>query len=208
MAGGQTIAGINRAKLEKVWSENQTIKDWLKDKFRDAAPGNHEWIPSNLMLDVINRATNIVWGIEAANWIDLQHELRTDTSWVIFSTDYSSKRIKGQLVLQGHPGAIYIRQTNDEGETYLQPQTTGVNKWHAALRDKFTNNTKAATVLGSLRTFFGYTVWDGKNLPGNLHPEHRDSGGSLLDMNALKAKQQANFDKKQTMFSKLMQKYS
>ncbi len=208
MAAGQTIEGIDRSKLEKAWGENQKIKDWLKDKFRDANPGNHEWIPSNMIMDVINRATNVAWGVEVANWIDLHHELRTDTSWVIFSPDYSPKRIKGQVVLQGHPGAIYIRTTNSEGAEYLQPQTAGVNKWHDSLRSKFTNNTTAVNVLGSLRTFFGYTVWDGKSLPGNLHPEHRDSSGQLLDMNALKGQQQANFDKTQDMFSNLMTKYS
>jgi hypothetical protein len=53
------LSGIDRKKLGELWNQKTNGKTdhrkELKDLFRSAASGKYEWIPTDLMLEVIDR---------------------------------------------------------------------------------------------------------------------------------------------------------
>jgi Domain of unknown function (DUF4157) len=201
MAKGTTIMGINRSKLEKLW-KNQNNKDWLKSKFRLANKGNHEWIPSNMIMDVVNRTAGVEDGVEVADWIELQHNLRTDTSWVIFNPSKGSiekHEGKDYTVLHGHIGAVYLK-----GEQ----KTKGANVFHGALRSSFVASQKINQCIESLQAVFKEWVWDGKENPSpSIHPLLEWNGVKIVDdLSGVKSRQSSNYQSSKEMFNSCMSK--
>ncbi|MEO0987544.1 MAG: DUF4157 domain-containing protein [Cyanobacteria bacterium J06639_14] len=94
----------------------EKIREWLKNTFRAAWDGQHEWVPTNLIDKVVLRASDpviFIGGVGWVNlWVNLQHELRSDTRWVVFKPTKKSKEVTDGGVkythLQGHVGAIYL----------------------------------------------------------------------------------------------------
>jgi len=204
IARGQTVNGINHSRLTQLW--DQTVnREWLKNRFRAATPGSHEWIPTNMIPEVIQRAQATGDAEEGAKWVKVHHELRTDTSWVIFKPSYSQKEKQenGQLyiVMQGHPGALYVQ----EGTT-LVPQTEKSGLWHDELRTHFRSNQTVSAVLTNLQAYFQQTVWQ-SGLPSNIYPSHRTSRGILIDMQNLSSQQRDQFNAMNAMFDRIKQTY-
>lgn len=125
----------------------------MKDKFRADDPGQHEWLPSNLIKDVIENAVDSIEGGNppdetALMWIEAHHTMRTPTNYIVFSPiDH----------LAGHTGALYRveRATAEDGtvEITLKQSTKGQEAFHDVLRDTF-EETKAAGpgfFIGELR---------------------------------------------------------
>jgi hypothetical protein len=183
MAAGAIVGGIDRAKLEVLWkvTVNST---WIKDRFRDAAPkgdgdssleGFHEWIPSNMIMAVINRAAGLEDGIDAGNWIEVQNVLRTKTMHVVFNPAKSSEMHsdgKG-LLIQGHVGSVYLRTFDSSGDPEYSAETTGTNVFHNALRAAFTDSKTIATCIADLEKVAQEWVWRDGNTGGRTI--HKDS---------------------------------
>jgi hypothetical protein len=201
VAAGETVMGIDRNELEKLWKK-QDNKDWLKDKFRSANSGKHEWIPTNMIMSVINRTAGVEDGVEVADWIELQHQLRTDTSWVIFkpsrgkTEDYQGKNY---TVLQGHVGALYLN-----GEQ----KTSGTQAFHNMLRQSFSASKTINQCLTDLQKVFEEWVWNGQENPNPpIHPLLQWNGTRLAEnLTSAKSQQAANFQATQSIFENLKKK--
>ena len=166
---------------------------WTKDRFRDAreggptSTGQHEWIPSNMIADMVTRDRSPSDAAETASWVDAQHELRTDTSFIVFPPTKSADLqqawedfvnqaqgsatpadfIEGRKVqassfsLAGHTGALYLRE--DETRPKV-PQTKGQGTFHDTLR----NLVKASSTPDEYKTKLrkevrsGKLIWNGK----------------------------------------------
>jgi hypothetical protein len=198
---------INRQELNRLW-RTAANKTWLGGRFRAADPGKHEWIPTDLMLEVIARAAeDVPQGIETAKWIMLQHELRSDTSWVVFKPSKAkTETVEGQpfVVLQGHSGTLTYER---DGRRIAA--TVGQADFHNDLRNAFRGKTVAGA-LAALEQVFQNWVWNGQEaLPGNLNPTLQDSNQQsiVLNLASFKANQAQYYSNIQTMFATLKNKY-
>ena len=89
MAKGETVQGITSAVLAQWWT-HEPVRTELGDLLRAANKGSHEWIRCEMIMEVINRASgagNYSMHKEGVKWVYLQHHLRSDTSWIIFTPD-------------------------------------------------------------------------------------------------------------------------
>lgn len=214
MAQGRSVRGgsteFTRSGLDAVW-RSQSNREWLSRRFRGVQPGFHEWIPTDLMIDVINRAAESPsQGIEAARWINLQNELRTDTSWVIFKPSRATQEEdpithRTYAVLQGHAGALSYEYAGRRITA-----SVGEPAFHSALRKAFGRGKTVAQALIELEQVFKAWVWDGTEaLPANLNPTMADDTGALIAANsgAVASRQAARFKATETMFANLRTKY-
>lgn len=198
MANGQTIMGIDRQELENLW-QKQDNKDWLKDKFRSANSGKHEWIPTNMIMQVINRTAGVEDGVEVADWIDLQHKMRTDTSWVIFKPSKGTiEEFQGNryTVLHGHVGALYLNN---------RQKTQGTIQFHNSLRKSFSASKKVQQCITDVQQVFEDWVWDGRDNPvPPLHPQLTWNGMlAASNLSTMQSQQASNFNTTRTMFENL-----
>ncbi len=195
MAAGKTIGGINEAKFEQMWNVSAD-EAWLKDKFRAVDPSMHEWIPSNEVEAIVQKAKTAPGG---ASWIDLQNELRSPTNQVIFEPSKSSSMSpQGTLVLRGHVGAIYLNgvmQTVDEAT------------FHDELRAAFTASKDIANAVDLLKAVMLEWMWKGDALPKPLDPSLENSVKQPIDEKALVADRVSHFTAMSTLFDTLKAKY-
>jgi hypothetical protein len=171
---------VDMAFFEEAWGRSQDSVDVVKDRFRGAMDAHHEWLPSNKILDVLKLARQTAG--EGKKWIELQHELRSETFRVVFKPTKSSKVVTASVagapernytVPQGHSGAVYYN-----GEQ----QTVGQEDFHNQLRDALANS---QTVQGAASAALGVAtewIWRGEDMDPELHPEcyNKRSGGSRI----------------------------
>ncbi len=180
MAQKQTIKGIDRATL-KTWYQHQVVKDYLALQLRSANKGNHEWIPCQLIMDVIDRAASYDDDNESVRWIEMQHLLRTDTSWIIFKPIFPimATELHGYTVLRGHTDAVYLEEPKGAPR---EQQITGVadnDPFHAECCAAFsgggpTRLPKPKTVnecIDNVKAVFTRWVWNGEEPRLPLHPQ-------------------------------------
>lgn len=200
---------MERGEFDRLWAI-QTNANWIKNRFRDAWDGAHEWIPSNMIPQVIDRTRDSRAGARIADWIGLQHNLRSDTSWVIFSNPYWGTRSwnnQSYTVLNGHSGAVYVV----EGGPPI-PLTEGQNIFHEVLRTVFTNNpTSVNGFMDGIKVVFTQWVWNSMPLPTSLHPGLKDSHNRFLILpaaiNALAREQKDHYDETQRHFNNMKTTY-
>ncbi len=201
---------ITLDELNKLWNTT-TNRDFLKDEFRAADPGKHEWIPSNYIPNVINKANSASDAVKAAQWIDLHHELRTDTSWVIFNPTYARGEItiagKKFDTLVGHSGALYVEDPTNPGA--FKAQTTNQNIWHNELRSAFDSSTTPSDAIGKIEKIFQGTVWNGDQLGSNIYDIYYRSptGGTSITKDDLSKEQNTNFAEIGEFFKTMKTKY-
>ena len=192
MATNKQSGKVDLKRFKELWNI-QVNKDFLKEKFRAADSNKHEWLPSNMIGDVVNRAADPNTWLDGVKWIDFQHEVRTPTKYLVFKPSYVSdtleeklgKITKTYIVLQGHAGAVYIKKKDKN-----VPQTTGQPDWHNKLREKFESSNSCKVLLDKIEKHFQDTIWDGGNLPANIYDGHHDSNGNPLSIKTLVSQQQ------------------
>jgi hypothetical protein len=165
-----------------------------------------------LIKDVIDRASNVAQGAKIVDWIGLQNDLRSDTSWVIFSSKnghWTREPFNETTydVMNGHSGAIYLL----EG-TSLRPRTIGQPKFHDALRAAFANNESSiANALNALEKVIEYWIWKGEDQPARPHPMMRDGRNRILALpgvlDALAGEQHGNFTEMWANVQQMRRKY-
>jgi hypothetical protein len=202
MATVKAAGGMTYAEFVTAWG-NQTNVDYLKDKFRAVDPAKHEWIPSNLIADVIARAHKPQHAVNAVGWVRLHNELRCDTTQVIFSPKYATgKKTVGGVehkVLCGHSGALYV-----ETDKTIEPSTEKQNIWHNELRAVFDGATSISRCINALEQKFADTVWNGTDaLPGDIYKKYMSSDGTQIDFSTLAATQAARYKAVKAVFAQV-----
>ena len=182
MAAGQTVDGIGPEKFHELWNVQEN-EDWLKDRFRAVSPNMHEWIPSNEIDEVVEKARKTADG---AAWIDVHNELRSPTPDLVFCpTKYSHEQADGKLVPHGHVGAIYLNGA---------PQTKHQATFHDELRAAFLAAPDLMAALDGSQAVAEKWIWDGTPPPKPLSDDLKDSMGRPLDPVELVTEQAAQHD--------------
>lgn len=81
------VDGVTAAEFIQIMKQKGANAAWIKEQFREARPGHHEWIPTNYIHRVLETAiaSRSNDGLDAAiDWITLQHDLRSFTCDVIW----------------------------------------------------------------------------------------------------------------------------
>ncbi len=160
LSKGGTVGSVNQRRFTELW-EKQANKDYVKDRFRAAHPGQHEWIPSDLIAEVIARTGSVRDALEYDDWVQMHHRMRTDTTWIIFSPGFQKGRAqingRDQEALAGHSGAVYYPR---DGRRI--PLTTGQGPWHDQLRSAFRKlESGPPEVIAEMKDIADETVWSG-----------------------------------------------
>ncbi|HLP88808.1 MAG TPA: DUF4157 domain-containing protein [Nostocaceae cyanobacterium] len=180
MGKNETVEGITRNDFQELWDDDtqkigtKKAKDWVKNKFRKAARGQHEWIPCNLIAQVIERTASTNEFIEGDKWIDFQHGLRSPTKQIIFNKSKAIKikyreeeKEEDKLVLQGHTKSVYLYEEIPENQ-----QTKYSPEFHKALESAFTNSKNITDCIRGIRRVFEDWVWKGDEVSEQeVHPE-------------------------------------
>jgi hypothetical protein len=184
MAKGESVLGVDKNVFDEAWKTaiigRKPAREWVKSKFRTAVAGGggkHEWIPSNLIPEVIDRAsTTKDLTSEGLQWIKLQNELRSPTEQIIYNPDKGHKKAsfttaKGdtedRIVLQGHVGSVYLEEIKSQKQ-----QIKYSEDFHSKLRTKFRSNTPIVKCIEELGNVFSEWVWKGDSLSiDQVHPE-------------------------------------
>jgi hypothetical protein len=212
MATDKEAEGMTYDELVEAWKVQANV-NWLKDQFRAANSGQHEWIPSNMILEVIERAQSAAGAIHAAAWIDLHHTLRSPTPNLIFKPSYAlgSVSIEGQQeqILSGHSGAVYYprgakkpKLNSGAAAVSAVPSTTKQNEWHDELRRLFRTNATIGKVITAMEQFFQTTIWDGDegDVPAAVFRDYVTSTGAPVDWEDLVAAQKGRYKEVQGNF--------
>lgn len=142
------VGGIPVSEIQRLWKEDAAVRHWIKSAYRDADTWKHEWIPTNMVMDVVERAI-LNRDKSQEDWIALQHALRSPTHHVIWRIDF----IKGDVVVMGHSGlgrnlskdlasateALFAAQS-DKGEGSAKRLASAQARYDRALRDAAKRN--------------------------------------------------------------------
>ncbi|MEV6874227.1 hypothetical protein [Amycolatopsis sp. NPDC051128] len=208
MATGQTMTvtqgsvtgTIGMPEFETAWGKSKS-KKYVKDKFRDVSDGNHEWIPTNYILKVTERARDFA---EGTKWIDLQDDLRTETFLIVYSPakqapDKVQDKLPGDAkkrhysVPHGHVGAVYYPTVSRANK-----KDSGSGRFHNDLRAAFRG---ASTVKASAQAAYAVAtewIWDGSAMTPDIHPSCVDKNGDQVTA----GRQATNVTSIDTLFSK------
>ncbi|MFF9320990.1 hypothetical protein ACF1BP_24780 [Streptomyces sp. NPDC014735] len=181
--------------FEKAWNKKPygQARGFIKKRFRDATPGHHEWIPSDYILTVIERAQKAETVVAGEKWIDSHHDLRSDTSLLVFHNlteappevdmDTVNGRRQRFSIPTGHIGAVYYKGNQ---------KTKYENKFHNAARNVFNNASEISGIARNLKTIAERWIWDGtRPYPHDIHPECADKYGVQITA----SHQQGNYTK-------------
>ncbi|MDR6330963.1 DUF4157 domain-containing protein [Deinococcus soli (ex Cha et al. 2016)] len=197
IAAGRTVGSINKAQLAALWDRRTggqvRHRETLIRLFRAALSEHHEWIPSDLMLDVVERDFDLHQFGRARFWIDLQHQTRTKTQYLVF------KKVEmegGQAVIQGHAGSVYRKETTLQGTARYLPAVMGQAGFHNALRGAFKGGSDRQAVMQGLASTVQQYIWDGSPgvFPRKIHPDsfwRRGQGQYVSFQNSFPTIQQA-----------------
>ena len=239
LALGKTVEGIDIAKLKDIAGkgskESNAAKnrEYIADRLRGLKAGEHEWIPASFVTEVIDRTRKQIEGGliaketledagEIKSWIGLQHNMRSDTQWIIYkpsvkvtyeevpSPSDPSAKIK-YSIMHGHVGALSY--TPFTGKKKRKPATVGSHEsggFHPTLESKFEKAKSPKQALeGALKVFKDW-VWDGtENIPDNIHPtEETAKGINLKDSGGdAKAQQAKEYTPMQKHLKNMLEKY-
>jgi len=137
LAEKRESGGVTRGRLKELWNEEgpgqNPHRKFLKDEFRRIDADKHEWIPTNMIIDVLETQISLGAPPNSISWIDLQHELRSFTTSVIWEVrpDPSKPGID-KYDMDAHVGAF---QDYDGNPIYNGRD----HQWHKNLRDYFTS---------------------------------------------------------------------
>ncbi|GAB7036194.1 phage tail protein [Catenuloplanes niger] len=177
-----TVTGtIGLPQFITAWA-TASNRNFVKKRFRDAMKGTHEWLPSDYILDVTQRAATDA--VEGTRWLTLQHDLRSNTFEVVFDPDASTpdivydrlpreSRPRNFSIPQGHVGAVYYPTVSKKDQ-----QTDGTGAFHNDLRAAFTSARNVKESAQRANAVMRLWVWDGgKKIAPQIHPKARDKNG-------------------------------
>ena len=200
IAEHKQVGEITYEQFTQLW-ERSVNSNWLKDEFRAAAEGMHEWIPSNYIPDTIARAAEADSFADGAAWIKLHHMLRTDTALLIFKPEHwwLEEGPISAWIPQGHSGAVYVES---------EPQTSHQNLFHNKLREAFDESKGIHSCIKAIREVFEAWIWDGSGGKTPIYPNLRSKNGPLPDGNALASYQAKNYKEIESMFDRITAEFA
>jgi hypothetical protein len=199
MARGGTAKGIDRGAFNDKYRIAE-VRGWLADAFRGADKGKHEWIPGEVINEIVARAAAPDQFFEGLKWIDLQHKLRVDTSWVIFKpsrwtptpyrpliSDTGARSEEREFIIpDGHPGALTLMGLS-------RPLTTGEGEFHNALKRAFTGSSTIEGYFDSLLSVIEAWVWAGEGASLPIFPRVFYKGQHVESIAQLAAAHERNY---------------
>jgi hypothetical protein len=144
-------SNLNKQPLQRILDfilDNKKAFMWLKNRIRDDAiklpdqywpTGKHEWLPCNLIIDVLKRSAgmekNIIPyvvnqidnNVVIVDWLSIHSSMRSPIQHIYFKNDNNT-------IDSGHTPAL---RDQLDGPTVTGIQTKGSEKFHAALRFAF-----------------------------------------------------------------------
>jgi hypothetical protein len=184
-------------KIFDLWAHDKPSKDFLADRFRSADQGKHEWIPTDYIPNVLQRAMGLrsrSETLEGLRWVALHHALRSPTRYVIWELVGTTP--------QGHSGVFWQSYQEDGKTKYKFTLTNNQEAFHNRLRGIFDG--WSGTALGYVTHLYSQLsslMWDGE-----LGQHHRPfltkpvdalvstgSGKISMTVEELSTLQQANF---------------
>ncbi|WP_189941079.1 phage tail protein [Streptomyces aurantiogriseus] len=191
---------VDKDLFEKAWNKQpfKAARGFVKKRFRDAMPGHHEWIPSDYILVVLERAQNAADIPAGEKWIDFHHKMRSDTAQLVFHnlSQAPPKTVEDSIndgprkkftVPSGHVGAVYYK--GDQ-------QTKYESAFHNAVRGVFNGAQQISGVAQNLKNVAMTWIWDGKRTyPHDVHPECLDKNGDQVTATRQEGNHRAVIDK-------------
>ncbi|THF68868.1 DUF4157 domain-containing protein [Deinococcus sp. Arct2-2] len=173
IAAGRTVGGLNRAKFAALWTRTTAgsteHRREVIERFRAAMPGHHEWIPCDLILEVVEKEFRAQQLGTAVEWVKFQHLTRSLTQYLVFKTP---RVLNGKALIQGHSGAAYLGRTNLQNRTTYTPETTGQADFHNALRSAFRTGSDHTAVVGNIHAVMTQHLWNGhQSFSLEIHPD-------------------------------------
>lgn len=208
MVNPQVYEGVTWQLFQTTWNASPASKNYVKGLFRGVAAGQHEWIPTGYIPEVIQTAIDAaaVQGIvEGFRWVVAQNALRSPTPWVLHLptvasiTDDQGRTVR-QVVMTGHTGAFRLQRAGE----LVSAGTIGTEDFHEWLRREFSGNKAGGpeAYVWHLNDQLPTRVWDGSTsgLPTDLLAEpvgmlYRVGAGVDLSMSiaALAERQRRNW---------------
>jgi hypothetical protein len=198
MANGDPVGDIDRNEFARLWNTPSSTgklddREFVKGKFRavgkkEAKTGVHEWIPSALILEVVDRAGKKIDGptpdgVEnAADWLSVQNKWRSPTELILMAprkyfVTFSDTAGSSRRIVQGHPGAVFHPEVNKDGtlnQNELKGRTVGADDMHKALEAAFRNNNTIAGVRAGVADAVEKFLWQPtESAPSDTSEHHR-----------------------------------
>jgi hypothetical protein len=154
--------GLPLPRFFQLW-QAQANAEWVVNRFRGADPGKHEWIPSELIDEVLSHAREEAIALgeakrQALRWLRAHHGLRTPTDQILFTPKVNTV---GRAALHGHPGALYIARSGKGPK----PATEMEGYFHKVLLEHVRSSLKARLtplqLVFKLREVAEKLVWNG-----------------------------------------------
>ena len=187
MATTGSSGGLSLARFNKIWEKDPHTAGWVSDRFRTANRGQHEFIPCELINEVVSRANNPQKFFEGAKWVELQHQLRVPTNTLVFSSAVA-RTIQGKRVPQGHSGCV--RGPDPANVTRIIDQTEAQDRWHTLLVGAFQISTTFQDLSTNIETVLNNTLWTGGIADADIHPDCSiRAGGKFKSADAAKMSQ-------------------
>jgi hypothetical protein len=205
MVEHRTSGGMTWAQLQDLWANGGKNVMWMKDRFRTATPfsggGQHEWIPSNYIIEVVQHAVSLATADsrlikEALAWVHTHHLARSPTAFVIWSVHPE---------LQAHVGALWTG--TDPTSKLKQTGTVGSEDFHNVLRSIFDTEKGRGPLgfLGILGRTLPHIMWSGRTagipvdaLAEKLKVFYRPAGADIdpeMTLGQLAEAQGRNYDR-------------
>ncbi len=201
--GGLDISGDRWETF--YWGEKRN-REWLKARFRRGG-GKHEWIPTNYVPRVVERARNSLAAEGppmAELWVTFQDNFRSPTNILVYPPTGRYLRTAPYLrdpapphkktkdgpvtVLQGHIGAVYAPVRDDGYSGDVIGQTKAQGPWHNDLRAIFDANFGEADsrqgmtkILGGIDSFVENNLWKGDSVPSAGFDEYYTKAKGAAD---------------------------
>ncbi|GLW82295.1 hypothetical protein [Actinokineospora globicatena] len=132
MVRERVAGGITWRRFCWLWDHQQGSRDYIKDRFRALDSNMHEWIPTDMIKEVVagaldHKRLNTVQ--DGLDWLALHHALRSPTNRVIWQVVAN-----GVIDLGAHPGTFAT--VADKKPTL----TAGTEDFHKKLRALYRDN--------------------------------------------------------------------
>ncbi|MDT0319361.1 phage tail protein [Streptomyces millisiae] len=127
--------GVSWGRLQQLWNEKgageNPHRKFLKGEFRRLQPGHHEWVPTDMMIRMVETAIDQGATPQSMRWLELQDKLRSFTTDVIWEIRPSVAA--GEIESHGMDAHVGAFETHAGDFIYNGRD----KKWHDSLRNYF-----------------------------------------------------------------------
>jgi hypothetical protein len=147
--------GVTRARFYELY-DVAVNRDFISSRYRGLHAGQHEWLPTDMVEQVIRVADNPDHQMNAVKLVEWQHKNRTPTWMLVFKPEFWQPIEIDDETLdepQGHTGAVY------DGAN--RPRTRGQGDFHDELREQLSPSKTIDQMADGMRKVAEEWIWDG-----------------------------------------------